>query len=73
MLSMYMAGIELNIVTLAALIVVLGMIVDNSIVVIDGYLEYLGKGFEPKQAATESARQYFRLVVLVRSMVPVRL
>lgn len=56
---MYMIGIELNIVTLAALIVVLGMIVDNSIVVIDGYLEYLGKGMEPKKAALESARQYF--------------
>ena len=61
---MYMAGIELNIVTLAALIVVLGMIVDNSIVVIDGYLEYLGKGFEPKQAAIESARQYFMPMML---------
>ena len=56
---MYMIGIELNIVTLAALIVVLGMIVDNSIVVIDGYLEYLGKGYEPKEAALESSRQYF--------------
>ena len=56
---MYMMGIELNIVTLAALIVVLGMIVDNSIVVIDGYLEYLGKGFKPHDAAIESARQYF--------------
>ena len=56
---MYMMGIELNIVTLAALIVVLGMIVDNSIVVIDGYLEYLGKGFKPFDAAIESARQYF--------------
>ena len=56
---MYMMGIELNIVTLAALIVVLGMIVDNSIVVIDGYLEYLSKGFKPFDAAIESARQYF--------------
>ena len=56
---MYMVGIELNIVTLAALIVVLGMIVDNSIVVIDGYLEYIGKGFKPFDAAIESARQYF--------------
>ena len=56
---MYMAGIELNIVTLAALIVVLGMIVDNSIVVIDGYLEYISKGFDPKSAAVESAKQYF--------------
>ena len=56
---MYMVGIELNIVTLAALIVVMGMIVDNSIVVIDGYLEYLGKGYAPHKAAIESARQYF--------------
>ena len=61
---MYMAGIELNIITLAALIVVLGMIVDNSIVVIDGYLEYLGKGYEPKKAAIASARQYFMPMML---------
>jgi len=61
---MYMAGIELNIVTLAALIVVLGMVVDNSIVVIDGYLEYLGKGYEPKQAAIDSAKQYFMPMML---------
>ena len=61
---MYMMGIELNIVTLAALIVVLGMIVDNSIVVIDGYLEYLGKGFKPFDAAIESARQYFMPMLL---------
>ena len=61
---MYMMGIELNIVTLAAMIVVLGMIVDNSIVVIDGYLEYLGKGYEPKQAAIDSAKQYFMPMML---------
>ncbi len=61
---MYMLGVELNIVTLAALIVVLGMIVDNAIVVIDGYLEYLNKGYEPKQAAIESARQYFMPMML---------
>ena len=61
---MFIAGIELNIVTLAALIVVLGMIVDNSIVVIDGYLEYLNKGYEPKQAAIDSAKQYFMPMML---------
>ena len=61
---MFFAGIELNIVTLAALIVVLGMVVDNSIVVIDGYLEYLGKGYEPKQAAIASAQQYFMPMML---------
>ena len=61
---MYMAGIELNIVTLAALIVVLGMVVDNAIVVIDGYLEYLNKGLAPKDAAISSARQYFMPMML---------
>ncbi len=61
---MCMVGIELNIVTLAALIVVLGMVVDNSIVVIDGYLEYLGKGYEPKEAALQSSRQYFMPMML---------
>ncbi len=61
---MYLMGIELNIVTLAALIVVLGMVVDNSIVVIDGYLEYLGKGHEPKRAAIDSAKQYFMPMML---------
>ena len=61
---MYMIGIELNIITLAALIIVLGMIVDNSIVVIDGYLEYLDKGYKPKDAALESSRQYFMPMML---------
>lgn len=61
---MYMAGIDLNIVTLAALIVVLGMVVDNAIVVIDGYLEYLRKGYEPKAAAISSAKQYFMPMML---------
>ena len=61
---MYMMGIELNIVTLAALIVVLGMVVDNAIVVIDGYLEYLGKDYEPKKAAIASAKQYFLPMML---------
>ena len=52
---MYACGIPLNTVTLAALIVVLGMIVDNSIVVIDGYLDYLGRGYSRWFAAVESA------------------
>ena len=61
---MYMMGIELNIVTLAALIVVLGVVVDNSIVVIDGYLEYLGMGMKPREAAIVSVQQYFMPMML---------
>ena len=41
---MYLFGICLNTVSLAALIVVLGMIVDDSIITMDGYMDKLGKG-----------------------------
>ena len=41
---MYFLGLELNTVTLAALIAVLGMIVDDSVVVIDGYSDHLLAG-----------------------------
>ena len=61
---MYLCGIPLNTVTLAALIVVLGMIVDNSIVVIDGYLDYLGRGYSRWYAAVESAREFFPSLLL---------
>ena len=61
---MYLLGIPLNIITLASLIVVLGMIVDNSIVVIDGYLEYLGNGMDRKEAAVMSVKQYFMPMLL---------
>ncbi len=61
---MYMCGIPLNTVTLAALVVVLGMIVDNSIVVIDGYLDYLGRGYSRWYAAVESAREFFPSLLL---------
>lgn len=61
---MYLCGIPLNTVTLAALIVVLGMIVDNSIVVIDGYLDYLGRGYSRWYAAVKSAREFFPSLLL---------
>ena len=42
---MYLTGIELNTVTLAALIFVLGMIVDDSVIVIDGYTNQLARRY----------------------------
>ena len=51
---MFLLGITLNTVTLAALIVVLGMIVDDSIITIDGYIVKLSSGKSPVDAAAES-------------------
>ena len=53
---MYLLGIELNTVTLAALIVVLGMIVDDSVVVIDGYSDLLNSGYSRWYSAAVSTR-----------------
>ena len=56
---MYLTGMELNTVTLASLIVVLGMIVDDSIITMDGYMVKLGRGLERVDAACASAKELF--------------
>lgn len=61
---MYLCNIPLNTVTLAALIAALGMIVDNSIIVIDAYLEKLDMGMSKWNAAISSAKDYFWSVFL---------
>lgn len=58
----YAFGIELNTVTLAALIVTLGMIVDNSIVIIDSYLEKIGEGMSRWHASIFSATHFFKSI-----------
>ena len=58
----YAFGIELNTVTLAALIVTLGMIVDNSIVIIDSYLEKLGEGCSRWHASIESTTHFLKSI-----------
>ena len=56
---MYLCGITLNTVSLAALIVVLGMIVDDSIITMDGYMDKLGRGMPRLDAACASAQELF--------------
>lgn len=55
--AMFLIGMPLNTVTLAALIVVLGMIVDDSIVTIDGYMGKLAMGMTRTEAAIASAKE----------------
>lgn len=56
---MYLTGIELNTVTLAALIFVLGMIVDDSVIVIDGYTNLLDRRHSRWYSAVVSTSQLF--------------
>ena len=54
---MYFIGFEMNTVTLAALIAVLGMIVDVSVVVIDGYTDMLHEGHSRWYSAAVSTKK----------------
>ena len=59
----YAFGIELNTITLAALLVTLGMIVDNSIVIIDNYMELIAEGQSRWNASITSAVHFFKSIL----------
>ena len=58
----YAFGIELNTVTLACLIVTLGMIVDNSVVIIDNYVELISDGVDHYTATLRSGTEFFKAI-----------
>ena len=68
-------GIELNQVSLASLIVVLGMVVDDAIVVADNYVVLLDKGVERWTAAWRSASDltvpiFTATICIIASFIP---
>lgn len=58
----YAFGIELNTVTLACLIVSLGMIVDNSVVIIDDYVELISEGMDHYSATLRAGTEFFKAI-----------
>jgi len=56
-LAMAMTDVDLHRVSLGALIIAMGMMVDNAIVVVDGFVVRLQQGMDRKQAAVEAASQ----------------
>jgi len=50
-------GVVLERISLGALIIALGMLVDNAIVVVDGILIQMGKGVKPREAAIDVVRR----------------
>ncbi|WP_421384266.1 efflux RND transporter permease subunit [Bacillus salacetis] len=54
---MFFADFALNIMTLGALALGIGMLVDNAIVVIENIYRHLSMGKDPKQAARDGARE----------------
>jgi multidrug efflux pump subunit AcrB len=60
---MWVAGMDLQTVSLAGLIIVLGMVVDNAIVIIDNYVEKLDNNITPYEAASKSVTDLFGSVL----------
>lgn len=58
----YIVGIELNTVTLACLILSLGMIVDNSVVIIDDYVELISEGIDHYSATLRAGTEFFKAI-----------
>ena len=58
----YAFGIELNTVTLACLILSLGMIVDNSVVIIDDYVELISEGLDHYTATLRAGTEFFKAI-----------
>lgn len=58
----YVFGIELNTVTLACLILSLGMIVDNSVVIIDDYVELISEGVDHKTATLRAGTEFLKAI-----------
>ena len=54
---MAIVGIDLHRISLGALIIAMGMMVDNAIVVADGFMVKLARGMDRKQAAIQAASQ----------------
>ena len=72
---MWATGMDLQTVSLAGLIIVLGMVVDNAIVIIDNYVEKLDNDITPHDAASQSVTELFGSVfsatlILIFSFVP---
>ncbi len=69
---MYLAGFSLNNLTLMALTISTGFVVDDAIVVIENISRYIEKGESPLQAALKGSRQIaFTIISLTLSLIAV--
>lgn len=60
---MYFSGISMNMISMSGLVLGIGMLVDNSIVVIENIYRLRGEGYSLKKAAVEGASQVTGAIV----------
>ncbi|MEN6618645.1 MAG: efflux RND transporter permease subunit [Rikenellaceae bacterium] len=60
---MYLAGFSINILTLLALVLAIGLVVDDAIVVMENIYKKIERGISPKQASIEGSKEIFFAVI----------
>jgi multidrug efflux pump len=60
---MYLAGFSINILTLLALVLAIGLVVDDAIVVMENIYTKIERGVAPKEAAIEGSKEIFFAVI----------
>ncbi|KTD20210.1 RND multidrug efflux transporter Mex [Legionella lansingensis] len=57
--AMLMLGYSINLLTLFALVLAIGIVVDDAIVIVEGVSQHIERGVPPKEAAIEAMRELF--------------
>ena len=60
---MYIAGFSINILTLLAIVLSIGLVVDDAIVVMENIYTKIERGMPPKEAAIEGSKEIFFAVI----------
>lgn len=60
---MYLAGFSINILTLLAIVLAIGLVVDDAIVVMENIYTKIERGISPKEAAIEGSKEIFFAVI----------
>lgn len=60
---MYLAGFSINVLTMLAIVLSVGLVVDDAIVVTENIYVRIERGMEPKQAGIEGAKEIFFAVI----------
>ncbi len=60
---MYIAGFTINVLTLLAIVLAIGLVVDDAIVMMENIYVKIEKGMTPKQAGLEGAKEIFFAIV----------
>ena len=63
LIFMYFSGLTMNVLTLGGIALAIGMLVDNSIVVLENIYRLRGRGIAPARAAVQGAKQITGAVV----------